>query len=398
MAGLAIINKDADFSAINLGKVTRGAFVDYITIDQSYTDGDVVKITGDFNGKAYQAIRALTHRYMGKRTADGVETIIQLDDTNSAKFLDGSEAPTSQNDVFVKLPVFYYHSEETSPNVWKIGLSMSQIGPDWIKFDGDKRLIGAFFTSNQVVSRSGVSTRTSFPRNELAQKFAARGTGFGGMALTWANVLKMLCLFAYGKHHFQSAIGYATNYQNNYMTGDTLSLGMSDSAADANGAQNFMGVEGMTTPTYVTDTLNETASNNLYTNRDLDGSVKTFIYPTSTYLNDKEAPIKRLLIGHDVNFTPSEIDDMIIVDDGSFAKYWQQSTGVYQTGGAYATSQWCYRTGMLNTTEQFARSGAFQVTGNLYNSSKSYVGARLTFYGKINIINSVDDFNALNEI
>ena len=154
----------------------------------------------------------------------------------------------------------------------------------------------------------------------------------------------------------------------------------------------------MTTPTYVTDTLNETASNNLYTNRDLDGSVKTFIYPTSTYLNDKEAPIKRLLIGHDVNFTPSEIDDMIIVDDGSFAKYWQQSTGVYQTGGAYATSQWCYRTGMLNTTEQFARSGAFQVTGNLYNSSTYYVGTRLTFYGKINIINSVDDFNALNEI
>lgn len=182
------------------------------------------------------------------------------------------------------------------------------------------------------------------------------------------------------------------------MTGDTLSLGMSDSAADANGAQNFMGVEGMTVPTYVTDTLNETASNNLYTNRDLDGSVKTFIYPTSTYLNDKDAPIKRLLIGHDVNFTPSEIDDIQTVDDASFSKYWQQGTSVYQTGGTYATSQWCYRTGMLSTTEQYTRSGAFNVTGNLYSSSNSNVGTRLTFFGEINIINSVDDFNALKEI
>lgn len=398
MAGLAIINKDADFSAINLGKVTREAFVDYITIDQSYTDGDVVKITGDINGKAYQAIRARTHRYMGKRTADGVETIIQLDDTDSTKFLDGSEAPTSQNDVFVKLPVFYYHSEETSPNVWKIGLSMTKIGSDWIKFDGDKRLIGAFFTSDQVVSRSGVSTDSSFPRNELAQKFEDRGRGFGGMTLTWANVLKMLCLFAYGNHQFEYAIGWATNYQSHKKTGDTLSLGMTDSEAEALGAQNFMGVEGMTMPTYVTDTLNETASNNIYTNRDLDGSVKNFSYPTSAYHNDVDVPIKRLLIGPDVNFTPSEIDDIQTINDESFAKYWQQATQVYKTGETYAMTQWCYRTGMLTTDEKFVRSGAFQVTANLYDESASYVGTRLTFYGEINIIDSVDDFNKLNEI
>ena len=123
-----------------------------------------------------------------------------------------------------------------------------------------------------------------------------------------------------------------------------------------------------------------------------------FSYPTSGYHNDVDVPIKRLLIGPDVNFTPSEIDDIQTINDGSFAKYWQQATCVYQTGGNYATTQWCYRTGMLTTDEKFVRSGAFQVTGNLYNESASDVGTRLTFYGEINIIDSVDDFNKLNEI
>ena len=118
-------------------------------------------ISGDVNGEAIQWIRNNSHRVLAKKTGEGVVAVCRLDDSNSNYFHDGASADLTgaQGDVFMWLPRFWYHAEETSPDIWKIGFSNHQ-KDGWKEWDG-KDLIGVYKVysdGTKLYSRSNITS------------------------------------------------------------------------------------------------------------------------------------------------------------------------------------------------------------------------------------------------
>lgn len=117
-----------------------------IIIDQTITD-PASMIYGNINSNTIKAIRSESHRYHCKHTAEGEMTLCQLDDNDSTKYADGSDAvlATFSADVFMKMPDFWYRSVKVSTDVWRIEFKKGSESPGdgWLQWDGNT-LIGAY--------------------------------------------------------------------------------------------------------------------------------------------------------------------------------------------------------------------------------------------------------------
>lgn len=370
--------------------------INTITIDQSYKNADHVIFGGDINGEVVNSIKDNTHRYLSKHTGNGEMSIIQLNDENTSYYNQGGMADIENNDVFVKLPIFYYKSTEIETDVFEISLSENLIDESWKKFDGDKRLIGAYFTikTDSRSNQSITSTTSMYNRTTINQAFKNKGTGYDGMTLTWVNILKLLMIAKYGTIRPEECFGAALNYFSGKRTGDTNGIGMEDTPSTSTVSQNFFGVEGLTMPTFVTDVSNVSASGNIYKVDDADGTTYQFAYPLAQTLDDKAVIITKLHLGENINFTPKAINESVT----DYTKYWKTATSIYKQGGTYANTEWCYRAFYYTSTDRGSNNGILMVTPNLRNTSNSSVGSRLTFYGNVNIINNVEEFEQLTEI
>lgn len=204
-------------------------------------------ITGDINGEIIQWIRQNSHRVPAKKTGEGTITYIELDDNNSNKYaIDGSEAKTdgTEGDVFVKLPTFYYHGTEGD----NVEIKFSKIPfEDGIEWDTNI-LIGAYKAyseDDKLYSRSDISYSEYIPQRGYKLYAKARGTGY--QLVDWQMHCVLGCLFyaIYGNTDSQSICGRSVN-SNNYVYGETNSLGMNDTKAETNGNTmpiNFLGLE-----------------------------------------------------------------------------------------------------------------------------------------------------------
>lgn len=253
-SGTLSMERIADKS-ITKEKLADGIFTDTddilistIYIDQTIND-PASMIRGDINEGAIQAIRANSHRFLGKYTASGTMTICQLSDTDSTKFADGSAADLTgaQGDVFMRLPVFYTQAVELVEDRWQIKFAFGgQPGPTWKEWGGND-LIGvykAYSLSSKIYSRSGVIPSVNISQADFKTYARNRGNGFTLVKHKHQNIMAFLFYALYGNTNSQEICGYGTdNYPKT--AGGTNFLGMTDTTT-ANGNSmsiNFWGLE-----------------------------------------------------------------------------------------------------------------------------------------------------------
>lgn len=220
--------------------------VDIIVIDQT-NDDPFTRVSGDINGKTIQWIRANSHRVLAKRTADGVVTYCRLDDSDSTKYYDGTTAALdgSDGDVFMKMPEFYYKG--TEGDIVRLYFAKEKLSDEYVRWDPNI-LIGvyeAYNDSSNMYSRSGVKSTGSVSQETCKTYAAERGTGY--QLVDWQMHCVMGCLYyaQYGNTNCQNSIGKGTDAYNK-STGQTNSLGMTDTVAGGNGDSqsiNFWGLE-----------------------------------------------------------------------------------------------------------------------------------------------------------
>ena len=237
--GLGSSNRVRPFAAY-------GVEVSTITIDQT-NDDPATRVSGDINGSVIQWIRNNSHRVLAKKTADGVLTYCQLNDANSTQYYDGTTAALdgTEGDVFLKLPEFYYKG--TEGDQVDIMFAKEQVDAEYIRWDPNT-LIGvyeAYNDSSKMYSRSGVASTGNISQSTWKTYAAARGTGY--QLVDWQMHCVMGCLYyaMYGNTNCQNSIGKGTNAYDK-STGQTDSLGMTDTVAGGNGDSqsiNFWGLE-----------------------------------------------------------------------------------------------------------------------------------------------------------
>lgn len=227
-------------------KKQTGPEVSTITIDQT-NDDPATRVSGDINGSVIQYIRNNSHRVLAKKTANGVLTYCQLNDADSTQYYDGTTAALdgTEGDVFLKLPEFYYKG--TEGDQVQIMFATEQVDAEYIRWDPNT-LIGvyeAYNGSSKMYSRSGVASTGSVSQSTWKTYAAARGTGY--QLVDWQMHCVMGCLYyaMYGNTDCQSSIGKGTDSYTK-STGQTDSLGMTDTVAGGNGDSqsiNFWGLE-----------------------------------------------------------------------------------------------------------------------------------------------------------
>lgn len=192
------------------------------------------KITGDINGKAIQAIRNNSHRYLCKYTGDNEMTICQLDDNNGQNYYDGTTAVLTgaEGDWMMRIPEFWWRFSQEDENTGKYEFATGRCpsGEDWMHWDGND-LIGVSKSQaygNKLYSRAGTPTgNCSQPSNK--QFARARGNGYTLIKRKHSNVLAFLCMGMYGTTDIQSKVGVdPTDTMRNNNQAILIALGMQD--------------------------------------------------------------------------------------------------------------------------------------------------------------------------
>ena len=206
----------------------------WITIDENITDPSTM-ISGDINGEHIQSIRNNTHRYLGKYTSEGTMTLCQLDDDDSTKYLDGSDADLTgaEGDVFVRLPKFYYRIMEVGNLQYGIGFYYGNEAPDpyWIEWD-DNALIGVYKSCIKDSKLYSISDATisSDTMDNLNTYVKNRGDNFQFVDWQMHCVMGLLFYAQYGHTNSQEKIGTGNN--DGSTTGQTSTYGMNDTKGE----------------------------------------------------------------------------------------------------------------------------------------------------------------------
>lgn len=215
-----------------------------IRIDQNLTDPSAM-ITRIVDKGGIEAIRANSHRYVGvfDSTAN-VMSLRQLDDNDGTKYLDGTAAPitTLGNDVWMKLPQFWYKAEEYDTDVWDITFAYGAKPDDTFKEWDGKDLIGvykAYVSGSKIYSVSGVTPSVSISWTNLFNYAENRGYGFRMVQWKHHCVLAALFYAHYCNTDSQTICGIG---RTSGTTGSSNNLSMNDTNSDSSYV-NFWGLE-----------------------------------------------------------------------------------------------------------------------------------------------------------
>lgn len=365
---------------------TYGVEISTIIIDQT-NDDPATRVSGDINGSVIQWIRNNSHRVLAKKTADGVLTYCQLNDANSTQYYDGTTAKLdgTQGDVFLKLPEFYYKG--TEGDQVQIMFAKEQVDTEYIRWDPNT-LIGvyeAYKGNSRMYSRSGVISTRNLTQPTCKNYAAARGIGY--QLVDWQMHCVMGCLYyaMYGNTNCQDSIGKGTD-EYTKSTGQTDSLGMTDTVAGGNGDSqsiNYWGLENWWGNKYewIHDYDNPANSLSATVNDPVNGGTRSLPIFNYSGLYPKKMKFGRYL-------------DLIATTDDP--KNGSSSVGYcdYQwwPGSTSSSSRVAYRSGDSSDTEggvayvEAAYSGSF--------SSVSY-GSRIAFRGSLVEETDVETFKAI---
>ena len=226
----------------------------------------VQMITGDINREGI--VLRNFHRYLGKYQKNGVMAICQLDDEDSTKFYDGTDATLdgTMGDVYVGYNSFstsgfyngfYYKIDNLGNNKYMISLA-------WKSFPGcsywsNANLIAAFKAqsttsyNNNVAGEAGgnyylrsiVADRNSLEdtvSNLNTAKARMNNNYFGFVGKEEHAIISLLYLMKYGNTNSQAMCGSGVNEA--MPTGSTVNMGMTNTDGFSGSAvTNFFGIE-----------------------------------------------------------------------------------------------------------------------------------------------------------
>lgn len=362
------------------------AEISTITIDQT-NDDPATRVSGDINDSIIQYIRNNSHRVLAKKTADGVLTYCRLNDADSTKYYDGTAAALdgTEGDVFLKLPEFYYKG--TEGNKVQITFSTKQVNGEYVRWDPNT-LIGvyeAYNGSSKMYSRSGVASTGNISQSTWKTYAAARGTGY--QLVDWQMHCVMGCLYyaMYGNTDCQSSIGKGTNSYTK-STGQTDSLGMTDTVAGGNGDSqsiNFWGLENWWGNKYewVHDYNNPANSLSATVNDPVNGGTRSL--PILDY--DGKCP-KKMKFGRYLDLIATTDDPKEVYSALGYCDYqwWPGSTNS-SSRGVVRSSYKSYKDGGV----------AYASASSTTSSTNSSDGSRLAFRGSLIEETNVETFKAI---
>lgn len=247
-------------------------FVNRIIIDMNKSN-PAEMITGDINGPIFQEIMENTHRYLCKYTevypSYGM-AMCQLDDNNSNKFLDGSDATLdgTQGDVYVKLGgIFngqtdkyelYYSIKNLGNKKYELAVSNVYISGFSVYYP-EENLIGAFkavgtqsYNDNVAVAAGGDYYLRSIVANRASIKdtianindayIKMNDSCFGFVGPEEHALVAMLYFLKYGTPNSREKIGSGVSVNNN--VGITALIGIKDTVSyEGNNTTNLFGIE-----------------------------------------------------------------------------------------------------------------------------------------------------------
>lgn len=338
-------------------------------------------ISGDVNGEAIQWIRNNSHRVLAKKTGEGVVAVCRLDDSNSNYFHDGASADLtgSQGDVLMWLPRFWYHAEETSPDIWKIGFSNHQ-KEGWKEWDG-KDLIGvykAYSDGTKLYSRSGVPPTERISQSDFKARAAAIGMGYSLVKFKHHSMLAFLFYAMYGNTSCQAICGAGTGALGK-TTGYTDLLGMTDTVAGGNGDSssiNFWGLENWWGDLYEW-VDNVSIDYDVWTITEDDGSTR------DVQAGSSNGWILNVSVGENLDMVPIAVD---VSKQTGFCDHYYR---FYYDALVLARS--CYASGADGGVAYASASYAASDWVSVY-------GSRLAFRGTINEIESSTEFMAIQAV
>lgn len=202
-------------------------------------------------------IRANSHRYVGTYDSNTGMHLKQLDDTDSTKYADGSDASTdiTTKDVFMKMPDFWFRGYELETD--KYNLHFTNVEPNddnnWTKWDSNT-LIGVYEavcedtgnnTTGGLFSRSNVTPTVNVSQANFKVKARTRSNGDDYfMLVTYEahQVMALLYMCYYGNMNSREVIGAGTSSYSK-VTGATNIDGMSDTISENTRSINFWGLE-----------------------------------------------------------------------------------------------------------------------------------------------------------
>lgn len=354
--------------------------VSYIILNQNLTDPSEM-ISGDVNGEAIQWIRNNSHRVLAKKTGEGVVAVCRLDDSNSNYFHDGASADLtgSQGDVFMRLPKFWYHAEETSPDIWKIGFSNHQ-KDGWKEWNGND-LIGAYkaYYGTRLESKSGVTPSSDISQSNLKSYAQARGTGYSLVKFKHHSMLAFLFYAMYGNTNSQAICKDGTTRVGKTTGVATDDLGMTDTLMGDNrvpGSINFWGLENWWGD--IQEWIdNVSVNNSLWTITEDDGSTR------EVQAGGSGGWISKIYVGENLDIVPMAVEASN--SNGFCDYYWQSSNNSIVLMRSAAG-------------DDLAGGVAFVGANRDASYTHQYCGSRLAFRGTINEIESSTEFKAIQAV
>ena len=389
--------------------------IDYIYIDENIAD-PFTRVYGDVNGLVIQWIRKNSHRFLGKRTADGVMTVCQLDDSNSNLYADdGSTAVLtgSEGDVWMWMPTFWTETTEVAPKLWRIGFSKESKGTGWKEWKNDN-LLAVFKAATAqdkdghagssddgygiLRSISGATIQRSVSQANFKLKARNKGTGYSLILWEQHCIMAVLYYAMYGNTDCQATLG---NGKGTATTGVHDADGMKDSTnlAGQNEVPNFWGIEGFWGGFY--ENVDNVEVNPMHTVTDPETGTET------------EEPMLGIWRITKADGTTRDVQGTVVPEgETTFNTYPQNLVlgdnldiiprGVQEAGSS--STYYCDRVNINNDGSRVVRrsingsnaSGgvACASTTNDASYTSASVGSRLAFRGQIVKAESVADFKS----
>lgn len=341
---------------------------------------------GDPKTNVISWIRANSHRYVGNYDAEQGMVLRQLNDNDSTKYADGSDASedikgTNGGDVFMKMPDFWFKGVEVDGNANIVDMLFSAKEPTdegWTKWDGNT-LIGAYEvvaenindnTTGKLFSRSGTTTTVKISQNSFMFKARNRSNGddhFQIVTYEAHQVMALLYMAWYGNTNGTAQCGSGTSDYPK-VTGQTNVDGMNDTVKEKSRSINFWGLEN-----WWGDVSEWVDNIKLYNTSggvnvlDYDGGVERQVQvPTSS-----GGSIRKMLLREKLDTIPTSI-----------------------SGTSY-TTYYCDRGYIFNTTgyvvcrsgpSSYATGGPFFFTiDTIASYSSGEMGSRLLYHGRVTI-------------
>ena len=211
------------------------------------------------NRNIIESLRSKFKRCVAKPYGDNEVVISYLNENDSTKFPDGTDAgwsTPSKTYVMVHFPKYYHKTVEVSSGRWRTYISEVQINNDYI--EEPEMLVGVFEAYkdpnyNWLSSVSNVASTASQTISTFYTQAQANGTDWGLIDYrAHATIARMFCAY-YGTTNISTLnedipCSGGTKRYNYGLTGGTLSLGNADGKVEVNGdagyySTSFLGLE-----------------------------------------------------------------------------------------------------------------------------------------------------------